>query len=104
MPALRFFGGVFLLIAAVILIADLTNARGITTAGFSVSLAKHWAKLAPSLARSQSEEPAGDQPLFMGPDSHGSLLKLPAWAWFGLIGALMAWFGRRRRRVNIFVN
>lgn len=103
MPALRFFGGVFLLIAAVILIADLTNARDITTAGFSVSLATHWAKLAPSSLAASQKSLQAISPFLWDPLAR-TLLKLPAWAWFGLIGALMAWFGRRRRRIDIFVN
>ena len=32
------------------------------------------------------------------------LLQLPAWALFGLLGLILAFLGRRRRRVNIYAN
>ena len=32
------------------------------------------------------------------------LLLLPAWALFGGLGFLLAYIGRRRRRVNVFAN
>ena len=32
------------------------------------------------------------------------LLAVPTWAVFGVIGFLLAYFGRRRRRVNVFAN
>lgn len=32
------------------------------------------------------------------------LLRLPAWVVLGLFGLLLAWIGRKRRRVNIYVN
>ncbi|MEQ1611748.1 MAG: hypothetical protein ABL904_03270 [Hyphomicrobiaceae bacterium] len=103
MPALRFLGGLFLLIGAIVLIADITNARGGVGNGFAVPLAKHWASLAPaSLAASQKSIQAISG-LLWDPIMK-SVLAIPAWTWFTAIGALLAWTGRRRRRVNIFVN
>ena len=103
MPALRFLGGLFLLIATLILVADITNARGAWAAGLTVSLARHWASLAPlSLAGAQKSLQAVS-PLLWDPLVK-SLLAVPAWAFFAILGATVAWLGRRRRRFNIFVN
>ena len=103
MPALRFLGGLFLLIGAVVLVADFTNARGGIGGGLTVPLAKHWASLAPaSLAASQKSIQAISG-LLWDPFVK-SMLAIPAWSWFTAIGALLAWSGRRRRRVNIYVN
>ncbi len=33
-----------------------------------------------------------------------TVLQLPAWGLFGLVGVLFAYAGRRRREVNIFAN
>lgn len=32
------------------------------------------------------------------------LLKLPAWLVIGVVGMLLAWIGRKRHQVNVFVN
>jgi hypothetical protein len=32
------------------------------------------------------------------------VLKLPAWVVFGLAGLLLAWIGRKRQRVNVYIN
>ncbi len=103
MPALRFFGGLFLLIGTVILIADLTNARWVMANGLTVPLAKHWASLSPSSLAASQRAIQSASPLLWDPIAK-SLLKIPAWSWFALIGVMLAWIGRRRRRVNIFLN
>lgn len=103
MPALRFLGGLFLLIGAVILIADITNARSGIAGGFGVSLARHWASLAPSFLAASQKAIQSTSALLWDPFVK-SLLAIPAWAWFAGIGGICSWIGRRRRRVNIFVN
>lgn len=103
MPALRFLGSLFLLIGAIILVADLTNARGGLVPGLTVSLAKHWASLAPATLSASQKSIQAISGLLWDPFVK-SLLAVPAWAWFTAIGILLAWIGRRRRRVNIFAN
>jgi hypothetical protein len=103
MPALRFLGSLLLLIAAVILIADVTNARGTGSSGFAVAAAKHWASLAPTTLASAQKSLQGVSPVLWDPFVK-SLLAIPAWGLFASLGGLLAWLGRRRRRVNIFVN
>ncbi len=103
MQALRFLGGMFLLLSAVILIADYTNARGALAPGLTVSMARHWASLAPTTLAAAQKSIQSVSPLLWDPLAR-SLLAIPAWALFAAIGGLFAWFGRRRRRVNIFVN
>lgn len=103
MPALRFLGGLLLLIAVVILVADITNARGPLASGLSVSTAKHWSSLAPaSLAYSQKS--AQSVHAILWDPILKSLLAIPAWSLFALLGGLFAYIGRRRRRVNIYTN
>jgi hypothetical protein len=103
MAALRFRGSVFLLLAAVILIADITNTRGAAASGFAVSMAKHWASLAPATLAAAQKSIQSTSPVLWDPIVK-TLLAVPAWALFAFLGGLMAWIGRRRRRVNIFVN
>jgi hypothetical protein len=103
MPALRFLGGLFLLIGAVILVADITAARGTGAAGLGVSLAKHWANLAPSSLAASQKAIQSASGLLWDPFVK-SILAVPAWLLFATIGGLLAWLGRRRRRVNIYIN
>ena len=103
MSALRFLGGLFLLLAAVVLIADLTNARGPLSTGLWVSAATHWSNLAPtSFAAAQKSIQATSRVLW--DPVVKSLLAIPAWLMLGTVGAALAHAGRRRKRINIFVN
>jgi hypothetical protein len=103
MAALRFLASIFLLLAAVILIADFTNTRGPMSSGLTVSTAKHWASLAPATLASTQKSIQATSQILWDPFVK-TLLSVPAWSLFAFLGGLLAWFGRRRRRVNIFVN
>jgi hypothetical protein len=103
MAALRFVSSVFLLVAAVILVADLTHARTAVAPSAWISLAKHWSLLAPqSLAAAQRSLQATSSLLW--DPLVKSLLAVPAWLVFASLGAACGYAGRRRRRVNIFTN
>jgi hypothetical protein len=100
---LRFLAGICLLIATIAAVYDGTRSLG---AGGLVmtSLIEHWSKLAPVLlATARGGVQRATHPLVweLGP---AKLLTLPAWAAFAVLGILLAYAGRRRRRVNIFAN
>lgn len=104
MPVLRFLGGLLLLLAAITLITDITNARGGVDAGtFTVSLARHWANLLPASAASSQRAIQALSPLLWN-GLVKWLLAIPAWMFFAVLGAALSWAGRRRRRINIYVN
>jgi hypothetical protein len=103
MRALRILAGTFFLFAALALVSDVT--RWTTGGGFSMtSIASFWRGASPlslELAKnlvSRSLHPWLWDPLIW------RLLLLPAWITLSLIGLLCARLGRRRDRVNIFVN
>lgn len=100
---LRLIARPLLLLAVVALVYDGTS----TIAGGSglvvTSLADHWKGFhAPSLLALQ----AMVNKLHPLAWESGALrlLKLPAWAVIGAIGLLLAAIGRKRRRVNVYVN
>ena len=101
LAALRVLAGLFLLIAALAAITDVTYSM--TGKGLVMtSLLEHWGRLAPqSLASLQAS--VRRVPLLWG-----YLLKpalsIPAWMFFAGLGLVCAWGGRRRSRVNIFAN
>jgi len=99
----RFLAGLALLIAVIAAVYDGTRSlaadRAVTT-----PLLEHWAYLAPgSLASAKAAVARTAGPLVweMG---IARVLALPAWAVLGCLGLILAYAGRRRRRVNVFAN
>ena len=101
--ALRFFAGLLLLIAVIAAVADGTRTMAaerlvVTSAG------EQWGKIAPnSLKYAQTYVQRTVHPLVWD-TAVRPLLLLPTWALFGGLGFLLAYIGRRRRRVNVFAN
>lgn len=103
MAALRFVSLLLLVIAMVVLATDLTRAR-LLGDGFWVPMLRHWSDVAPaSLAAARAAVQAKAHPLVWD-WTIAPLLQLPAWLVFGLLGILAGIVGRRRHRINIFVN
>ena len=104
MAALRFLASVFLLMAAVVLVADMTVARPGTSSGLLTSLGQHWQTLAPQgMAAAQKGMQAGALKHVWGYLIR-PLLAMPSWLLFLAIGLAFAYVGRRRRKVNVFIN
>jgi hypothetical protein len=101
--AVRFLAGVLLLTAVLAAVYDGTRTlaadRLVTT-----SAGEHWGKLAPSsLKGAQAFVQRTTHPLVWDTLVRPPLA-LPTWALLGGLGLLLAYAGRRRRRVNVFAN
>ena len=99
----RFLAGVLLLIAVIAAVYDGTRS---VAAGALVStpLAEHWSKIAPGLlSATQSAVSRTTHPLVWELGMRKVLL-VPTWALFAVLGLLFAFAGRRRRRIDVFVN
>src|SRR5262245_45825727 len=105
MGFLRFLAGVLLLIAAIAAIYDGT--RALDTGGgqmTTTSLGRQWSKLAPvSHKTAQNAVRRYSHPLVWDGLIQRVLL-LPTGAVFGTLGLVVAYVGRRRRRINVFAN
>ncbi len=103
MVVLRVLAWIFLIVATVAFISDLT--RSSTTGGMVVtSTLIHWKTFAPqSLAAFTSFVQRTLHPLVWDPVLV-RLLILPAWVAIGALGLTCAVLGRKKRRVNIFAN
>jgi hypothetical protein len=100
---LRFLAGVFLLVAVIFAVNDATRLAGPDRAS-AVTVHQTWSAVAPnSLNAAQRAVQNTTHP---GVWNWGVLwlLQLPAWTLFGLLGLILAFVGRRRRRVNIYAN
>jgi hypothetical protein len=101
--ALRFLSSALLLIAVIAIVYDGTRTLAAHTLVLT-SLGEHWAKLAPATlpaARSAVQRYAHPLVWEMG---IGKLLLVPCWIVFGVLGLIVAYAGRRRRRINVFAN
>jgi hypothetical protein len=99
----RFLAGVFLLVAAIAAVYDGTRSLGVGRMVVT-SLIEHWSAVAPGLlATAQSAVRRATHPMVWELGVR-KLLAVPTWAVFGVVGFLLAYAGRRRRRVNVFAN
>lgn len=99
--AARILAGLFILIAVLAVVTDVTRSNAAHTVVIT-SLLEHWGKLAPhGLAAAQAS--ARRIPLLWDYMLRPVLL-IPGWGLFGALGVLFAYLGRRRTKVNVFAN
>jgi hypothetical protein len=100
---LRLLAACLLLVAVIAAVDDITRSRSegrpVVTAAFD-----HWEKLAPAtFNNAKAAVRRSTHPVVWDYGVHG-MLRLPTWALFGVVGLVLAYAGRRRRRVNIYAN
>jgi hypothetical protein len=100
---LRFLAGCLLLVAVIAAVDDVTRSQA---AGRTVvsSASEHWQRVSPaSVDNARSAVQRRSHPLVW---DYGvaQILRVPTWGLFGLLGLLLGYAGRRRRRVDIFAN
>ncbi len=100
---LRIFSGLFLLVATIALIADVTRAQLGTPGAPFTPLITQLAESAPNTLAAIQRKTSVVHPLVWDPIVR-SLLLLPSWITFGVIGLAFGWFGRRRYGVNVYTN
>ena len=99
---LRLSARLLLLAAVVALVYDGT--RTLAGAGLVItSLGEHWQSLAPQSLDALRSLINRLYPLAWEGGAT-RLLRLPAWLVIGVLGMLLAWIGRKRHPVNVFVN
>lgn len=99
----RFLAGFFLLVAVIFAVYDATRVQ--TSDRFSlVSMSETWSAVAPGSLKSARESVERRTHPIVWTWGVAQVLRLPAWAFFGLLGLIMAYAGRRRRQVNIYAN
>jgi hypothetical protein len=101
--ALRFIAGVLLLVAVIAAVADGTRTMEVQRLVVT-STGEQWGKIAPNSFRYVQNYVQRTTHPMVWETAVRPLLLLPAWALFGGVGLLLAYIGRRRRRVNVFAN
>jgi hypothetical protein len=105
MILLRVLGVWSLLVAMVALTIDGTQSLASGEGQWIVTpLGQHWFKLnAASLNMAQAAVERHVAPWLWDPVII-SLLQVPTWIFFGILGLLLYWLGSRRRRLNVYEN
>ncbi len=104
MTVLRFLAGLLLIAALVALVSDVTRALMAAGPFVPTSLGRLWAETAPkSLAAARAVVSQGLSPSAWGMLA-STLLAMPTFLVLGTLGVLLGWLGRRRSKVNIYVN
>jgi hypothetical protein len=101
---LRFLASIVLLVAVIFAVSDATGSLGTNRPAAVTTVHRTWSAVSPtSLAAAQGAVQRYTHPIVW---NWGILkiLQLPAWALFAIVGVVLAFLGRRRRRVNIYAN
>ena len=103
--ALRALSRPLLLLAVIALVYDGTRSIGTGNGSLIVtSLGEYWSAFAPtSLQNAQTAVRRRLHPALWD-DGMARLLRVPSWLVFGAISVGLAWAGRRRNEVKVFVN
>ena len=103
-PALRALAGVFLIVAAVALASDAGPVSPGAPKSFQpTAVVAHWQQIAPSsLDATRTFLTKRTKPWVW--DALSAPLRLPTFVFFSGLGLVFGYFGRHRRRVEIFVN
>ena len=100
---LRFLAGTVLLVAVILAVNDATRSLAANRA-IAMSVHEHWSNLSPAtLGAAQGAVQRYVHPAVWNAGML-KVLQLPAWGLLGLLGLVLAYAGRRRRRVNIYAN
>jgi hypothetical protein len=104
MTVLRFLAGLCLIAAVIALVSDATRPLLGIGPFTPTSLGKLWADAAPrSLAAARTAVSQGISPLAWNWLA-ASVLALPTFVLLGLAGICLGLLGRRRRRIDVFIN
>lgn len=104
MTVLRFFASLFLLVAVVAFVADLTPWLQGSKPLAATSFSKQWSDMAPATMQTAKAAVTRSLGAWSWDWLIGSVIRLPTSVLFGLLALACGYAGRRRRRVDIFVN
>lgn len=104
MAALRFLAGLFALIAIIALASDATPWLNGTGAFAGTPFETQWERISPNSLGSARDSVSSSVSPAAWSAFQAVVIGFPTWAVFGALALITGYFGRRRRRVNIFVN
>jgi hypothetical protein len=104
MTVLRFLSALFFLIALVALAADAAPLLSSQADIKTTSVLQRWGEISPAVLSSAKQSLESKGLGWVWTSVLVPLFSVPAFAGFGLLGLLFGYAGRRRRRINVFIN
>ena len=104
MAVLRFLSALFFLIALVALAADATPLLSGSVNFHAASVQSRWSEIAPAVLSSAERSLAGQGLGWLWSWIVAPIIALPAFMVFSALALLFGYVGRRRRRINVFIN
>jgi hypothetical protein len=104
LAAFRFLAAVFLLVAVIALVTDLTGPLSAGQPFTATTVEAQWREMAPATLQSSRAAVVRSTAPWVWDGIIGPVLSLPTFLLFGLLALLCGYIGRRRRKVSIFVN
>lgn len=104
MAVLRFIASLFLLVAVIAFIADATALFQGTGSILGTSFSEHLQDVAPGTFAAVKAAVSGAAGSFVWDLVIAPLIALPTFLLFGLLALASGYAGRRREKINIFVN
>jgi hypothetical protein len=104
MAVFRFIAALFALIAIVAFFADATPRLSGTGAFVSTTIETQWERISPNTLKSARESLSKSVSPAAWRGLEAAVLGFPTWGVFGALALLCGFIGRRRHRINVFVN
>jgi hypothetical protein len=104
MAVFRFVAALFALIGVVAFVADMTPRLSGTGPFVSTALETQWEQISPNTLKSARESLSSSLSPAAWRGLEAAVLRFPTWGVFGTLALLFGFVGRRRHRINVFVN
>lgn len=104
MAAFRFLAALFALIALVAIVSDATPWLNGSGPFAATSLETQWGRISPNTLKGARESVSASVSPVAWTGLEALMLSRPTWGVFGTLAILAGVIGRRRRRVNVYVN
>lgn len=104
MAVLRFLAAIFLLVAVIALLTDLSWPISAGRPFQATSVITQWQEMAPATLETSRESIIAATAPWVWDSLIAPVLNLPTFLLFGLLALACGYGGRRRHKVNIFVN
>jgi hypothetical protein len=104
MAVFRFLAAVFMLVATIALAADVTPVLAAGNPFVMTPLTEHWERLAPASLAALKAAVQSSSFSWVWDGVIAVLIAQPTIAVFGVLALASGYLGRRKHRINIFVN
>ncbi len=103
-PTNRFLAYIFVLVAIVALVSDMTPYLDGTGPMQATPLAQHWEAIVPKALGAAQKSVEAAAPDWLWDPIIVSILAVPTFILFGALSLLTGFAGRRRREIDLYVN